>query len=146
MTATLTITIDDDLVPLLERRAQQWSTILEGAAADALREGLGIQCPRYTDTPKSWTELARVVGQKLGWTIDPDDQIVDGSGLRVAASVEDAAAAIEALDWFAEFSPEEAAQHLWAGIVWGIVQAHDAASAATAVRRRLDPQGRHLQR
>ena len=94
-------------------------------------ESTPIQAATCTEgRRRSITELARIVAHDREWAFDGDDQILDQSGRVIAWTIEDAAAAMNDLGWFAGNR----------GLVWDRIPASPAAAAS--VRERLD-HGKH---
>jgi len=96
----------------------------------AARDGLTVQAPRFTEgRRRSPTELARILARDAGWGWDGDDQLVDEDGELVAYTIEDAAAAMHDLGWFAPAG---------AGLAWSeIPHAYPRGARAAAPAERL---------
>lgn len=88
---------------------------------------------------KSGTELARVVGAHHGWQLDEEDhRVYAADGAFIASTLEDLAAAMETLAWFAERGM---------GVVWAAIPHVTAApAAADAVRAVLEDDGTYASR
>ncbi len=90
-----------------------------------------VQASRYTEgRGKSSTETARIVAHHHGWRFNGDDAVTEDRGPLIAWTIEDAAAAMEALGWIS-----------LSGVHWGEIP-NDSESVAAAVRSLVDEGGR----
>lgn len=90
-----------------------------------------VQASRYTEgRGKSPTEAARIMAHHHGWRFNGDDAVTEDRGPLIAWTIEDAAAAMDALRWIS-----------LAGVNWGVIP-HDSGATAAKVRTLLDADGR----
>jgi protein-disulfide isomerase-like protein with CxxC motif len=134
----VTTRLPDDLLFRVDAAAAEWSMSRAEWLRQAARDALTVQAPRFTEgRRRSPTELARIVARDAGWGWDGDDQLVDEDGELVAYTIEDSAAAMHDLGWFAPAG---------AGLAWSdIPHAYLRGARAAALAERLDAGGRHPQ-
>ena len=102
-----------------------------------------VQGFRFRESgPKNETESARTLCHRMGWRFNSKDEVTEDGGSVIAATIEDAAAAMVDLGWVMRGGAGGWLTN-YAPIPHSPTGGWDTSASALAVRARLDSHGRH---